>query len=102
MLAAFASGALLTAASTILAVVGLRGAALRWATGLLSPADLLPEEAASAERERSRRRTRGDIALIGAGSGSISQMTLEAYAALQAADVVICDRVLPAQVGGAL
>lgn len=98
LVAAFSSGVLVTAATTLLAIVAFRGGALRWATGLLSPADLLPEEPASAERRRQRKRGRGDIALIGAGSGSVSQMTLEAYAALQAADVVICDRVLPEQV----
>ena len=105
LLAAFASGLLALAAIALVSVVAYRGAALYWASSLLSPLDFLPPTLRSSNlRNIHERRTggQGDITLIGAGCGSISQLTLEAFAALQDADVVICDRVLPSQLHAAV
>ena len=106
--AAFAAGSFATVSAAIFLVLGLRGAAFWWATDFLTPLDLLPagiKDSAGGRvrgRREQQRRGRGDIALIGAGSGAVSQLTLEAFAALQAAEVVICDRVLPVQLHSAV
>jgi hypothetical protein len=96
---ALVAGMLLSAAIAVLLVVVFRGRALQWATGVLLPSDLLPQVASE---RRFTALSGGSIALVGAGSGSVSQLTLEAFAALQAADVVICDRLLPAQLHAAV
>ena len=96
LLAAFVSGSLAASAAAILFVVGLRRNALKFVPGLLSVADLLPDESDVWNGQR------GGISLVGAGSGSASQLTMEAFRALQTADVVICDRILPAKLHAAV
>lgn len=96
--AAFVGGSLTTAAAALLTTVGLRHRVLQCIPGLLSLVDFLP---AKVVVTRVGPRT-GEIALVGAGPGGIAQMTIEAYAVLQAADVVICDRILPAQLHAAV
>lgn len=100
LFAVFLSGALFAIAVAMMSVALIGGSFLQRVVGAASPLDYFAPSGVHTRWPTSA--SRGDIALVGAGSGSVNQLTLEAFSALLAADVVICDRLLPAQLHAAI